>query len=152
METKEKQLKIDLKIKGSNRVFNLRCANVVQYLDWIKRLTHAIVASNGVIKKLQLSDYKNDVSKYFDFWRFLRIDEDGFKDLAEVGDLILCKSKKSPKQQVDQIGMVINLFSEDKPDETEIYIFRTGTDNKNSQRGMILETWDDFRIYKNQNL
>ena len=54
-----------------------------------------IGTSNGVIKELKISRYTNDVSKYFDFWRFLRIDENGFKDIAEVGDIILCKSKKS---------------------------------------------------------
>lgn len=41
--------------------------------------------------------YKNDMSKYFDFWRFHRIDEEGFQNLAEVGDLILCQSKKKFK-------------------------------------------------------
>lgn len=95
MDTKEKQLRIDLIIKGSNRVFNLRCSKIDQYLAWIRRFHHTIGTSNGVIKELKISRYTNDVSKYFDFWRFLRIDEIGFKDIAEVGDIILCKSKKS---------------------------------------------------------
>jgi len=46
------------------------------------------------LKELSLDKYKDDISNWFDFWRFLRIDEIGFKDQAEVGDLVLSRSKK----------------------------------------------------------
>jgi len=57
--------------------------------------------------------YKDDISRYFDFWRFLRIDENMFKYQAEVGDLILCQSKKQfaikGVRGVDKICLVIKL-------------------------------------------
>ena len=49
----------------------------------------------GTLKKLSLDKYKDDISNKFDFWRFLRIDEEAFLLQAEVGDLILCRSKKN---------------------------------------------------------
>jgi len=52
--------------------------------------------------------YKEEINKYFDFWRYLRISEDAFKYNAEVGDLILCMSKKSfGKGLVDKVCIVI---------------------------------------------
>jgi len=42
-----------------------------------------------------MDKYKDDISSKFDFWRFLRIDEETFLHQAEVGDLLLCRSKKS---------------------------------------------------------
>ena len=80
------------------------------------------------------------------------MDEDSFKDQAECGDLILGKFKKNQTKYFDQICMVVNLQSHDNPDKTDIYIFRVGNVVHNKARGIILEPWDDFRVYKNQNL
>ena len=89
------------------------------------------------------------MSKHFDFWRFHRIDEEGFANVAEVGDLILCQSKKKFKlgtgPSVDRICMVVKLQSEQKPDETELYVLRVGT---SLAAGIVLQPWDDFRIFK----
>jgi hypothetical protein len=41
--------------------------------------------------------------------------------------------------------MVVKLQSEQKPDETELYILRVGT---SLAAGIVLEPWDTFRIYK----
>lgn len=93
--------------------------------------------------------YKKDMSKHFDFWRFHRVDEAGFQNVAEVGDLILCQSKKKfvigTGPSVDRICMVVKLQSEQKPDETELYILRVGT---SLAAGIVLQPWEDFRIYK----
>lgn len=93
--------------------------------------------------------YKKDMSKHFDFWRFHRVDEEGFQNVAEVGDLILCQSKKKFKlgtgPSVDRICMVVKLQSEQKPDETELYVLRVGT---SLAAGIVLQPWDDFRIFK----
>jgi hypothetical protein len=32
----------------------------------------------------------NDINKSFDFWRFLRIQENVFLDQVQIGDIILC--------------------------------------------------------------
>mmetsp|Transcript_2852 Transcript_2852/g.4862 ORF Transcript_2852/g.4862 Transcript_2852/m.4862 type:complete len:162 (+) Transcript_2852:286-771(+) len=72
------QSKIDLKIVGSNRVFNLRCAEKRDFDTWRYRLNHSISISAGFKKKLSLKFYIEDISKFFDFWRFLRIPEDAF--------------------------------------------------------------------------
>lgn len=79
---------------GSNRVFNLRCANDVDYNNWIKKLNHSINSSIGKQKKLTMELYKDDINGWFDFWRFLRINEKNFVQQAEIGDIILCQSKR----------------------------------------------------------
>jgi len=53
--------------------------------------------------------YQKDMSKAFDFWRFSRIDEEGFKNVAEVGDLILCQINKKFNTIVDKICIVVKL-------------------------------------------
>jgi hypothetical protein len=66
------------------------------------KLKHSIFSSNGYKKKLSMNMYIEDMSKFFDYWRFLRIPEDAFIRQAEVGDLILCSSKNKlniPRRQ-----------------------------------------------------
>jgi len=73
--------------------------------------------------------YKEEINKYFDFWRYLRISEDGFKHQAEVGDLILCMSKKSfGKGHVDKICIVIKLTTgnENGMEQNELFVLRVG--------------------------
>lgn len=54
--------KIDLQLMGSNRVFNLRCANMEEFSKWRKKLTHAINTSLGKLKEIKLDAYKEDIS------------------------------------------------------------------------------------------
>ena len=54
------------------------------------KLSHSISESAGFKKQLTMELYQNDISKYFDFWRFLRVPEDGLKYAADSGDIILC--------------------------------------------------------------
>ena len=45
--------------------------------------------------------------------------------------------------------MVVKLQSESKPDETELYILRVGT---SLAAGIVLQPWEDFRVFKSQKL
>jgi hypothetical protein len=56
----------------------LRCLNQENYDAWRKKINHSISSSNGKKKELNMDIYKKDMSKFFDFWRFHRIDEEGF--------------------------------------------------------------------------
>jgi hypothetical protein len=95
VDFKDIQMKIDLKIKGSKRVFNMRCTSQEQFQLWQRKLRYTINSSIGKLKELTIESYKDDISNKFDFWRFLRIDEKNFLLQAEVGDLLLCRNKKS---------------------------------------------------------
>ena len=46
---------------------------------------------------------------------------------------------------VDKIALIVKLQTDHKDAKNEIYVMRVGTDIDN---GIILQTWDDFRIYK----
>ena len=59
---KESQLKIDLKIQGSNRVFNLKCDTFESFEIWQKKLKRSINTSVGKQRELSMEMYKNDVS------------------------------------------------------------------------------------------
>lgn len=145
------QLKIDLKLMGSNRVFNLRFSDEKSFKEWQRKLRYSISTSFGKIKELRIDNYKDDVDAKFEFWRFLRIHENNFNQEAEVGDLILFVTKKKLKlgaklgvaPQPDRIGIIIKLNSENN--QSEIYILRAG-DHLN--RPLILQSWSDFRIIK----
>lgn len=145
------QLKIDLRLMGSNRVFNLRFQDEKSFKEWQRKLRHSINTSLGKIKELRLDNYKDDINAKFEFWRFLRMHEDNFAHQAEVGDLILFATKKKLKlgahlgvaPQPDRVGIVIKLNTDDK--HSEIYILRAG-DSFN--RPLILQSWNDFRIIK----
>lgn len=78
VDLKETQYKIDLKIMGSNRVFNLRCPNADVYEVWSRKLQYAVNSSLGKIKQLSMEKYKHDINSKFDFWRFLRLEEESF--------------------------------------------------------------------------
>lgn len=80
---------------------------------WQRRLRHSINSSIGKLKQLSLDKYKDDISNWFDFWRFLRIDEIGFLQQAEVGDIVLSSVKKKfqvgQKPTIDKVGMIVKL-------------------------------------------
>jgi len=92
-EFKDLQMKIFLKLMGSNRVFNLRCQSQDEFEVWQKKLRHSLISSIGKLKELSMEHYKDDYGSLYDFWRFMRIDEEAFILNAEVGDMILSKSK-----------------------------------------------------------
>ena len=142
---------------GSKRVFNLRCQDPQAYDTWMVKLKHSIFSSNGFKKKLSMNMYIEDMSNYFDYWRFLRITEDAFIRQAEVGDLILCSTKKKvniPRRQevlrsqtmVQHLCLVVKLQTgvpEKKKDE--VFIIRVGN---NLDQGIVIQSWEEFRIYK----
>ena len=70
--------KINLRIKGSNRVFYLRASNQENYETWKRKITHSVTSSNGVLKDLTIDTYSEDVENSFKFWRFMRISEEAF--------------------------------------------------------------------------
>ena len=47
-ELVEKEFKINLSMKGSKRVFNLRCANELDFGQWSSKLRHSINSSLGL--------------------------------------------------------------------------------------------------------
>ena len=61
---------------------------------WKKRLNHSIDHSIGKKKNLAMNAYLSDISDIFEFWRFLRIPEPMMVEQAELGDIIICLSKK----------------------------------------------------------
>ena len=67
-----------------------------------------------------MTKYKADVNKNIDFWRFLRIPEEILVEQAEVGDVILCQSKRKntlPRASrvsqsnplIDKIALIVKL-------------------------------------------
>lgn len=75
---------------------------------------------------------------------------------ADIGDIILCLQKKkftlaNRLQAIEEICLLVKLDSDDgqfggKPGEqSELYVLRAGS---TKQASVILQRWDDFRIYK----
>ena len=152
-EFQDLQHKINLKIMGSERIFNLKCSSQDNYMIWQKRLRHSIKSSLGKIKEIRLDKYRDDVSKHFDYWRFLRIDEQSFSEEAEIGDLILCQSKKKlvlgQNKEANKVAMVVKIHSDvNATDKSELYVLRVGTD---PNQPIILQSWQDFRLFRSQN-
>ena len=71
--------KINLRIKGSDRIFYLRASNKEKYDTWKRKITHSVTSSNGVLKDLTIDTYSEDVENSFKFWRFMRISEEAFQ-------------------------------------------------------------------------
>ena len=110
----EVTLRIDLRISGSQRVFQLKLKDENEFAEWKEHLTHAISKSNGKLNKLSMNAYKEDVAQTFKFWRFLRISEENFWGQAMTGDLLLCSNKKKLKKvtfehYVDRVFIIIKL-------------------------------------------
>jgi hypothetical protein len=98
---------------------------------------------------MKVDKYISDISTRFEFWRFLRIAEECFVEEAEVGDLVLCMTKKKLMLgngvQPDRIGIIIKLDSDKSDDKSELYVLRAGDC---IDRPLILQTWNEFRINK----
>ena len=78
MEFSDATMKINLRIKGSDRVFYLRARLQDSYDTWKRKITHSVESSNGVLKDLTIDTYSEDVENSFKFWRFMRISEEAF--------------------------------------------------------------------------
>lgn len=74
---------------GIDRKFILKCYNEKEWNLWKERLDYAINTSIGKKKKLTFQTYENDISNLFDFWRFLRLPELSFMEIANTGDLLI---------------------------------------------------------------
>mmetsp|Transcript_23076 Transcript_23076/g.35727 ORF Transcript_23076/g.35727 Transcript_23076/m.35727 type:complete len:193 (-) Transcript_23076:616-1194(-) len=95
MEFLDLNCRINLKIAGSKRVFNLRCASEEDYQVWKLKLSTSIPKSAGFLQNITIDHYTEDnVFSQFKFWRFLKITEQSFMDFAQTGDLIMCTKKK----------------------------------------------------------
>ena len=70
--------RINLRLKGSDRIFKLRVRNDDDYSVWKRKIEHSISHSNGRQKDLSVGDYSKDVENSFKFWRFMRISEEAF--------------------------------------------------------------------------
>ena len=44
-------------MKGSKRVFNLKCENKTEYDEWVSKLKHSIKTSLGLQKELKMDFY-----------------------------------------------------------------------------------------------
>lgn len=82
----------------------------------------------------------------------MRIHEDYFINEAEVGDLILCQTKKGKMKMVsaavpDQIGIIVKLRDDNLQDKDEVFILKVG---QSINRPIILQSWREFRVLKYQ--
>ena len=116
----EKDIKIELQLKGCDRKFTLLCPDHASFMIWRQKLQHSIQNSAGKKKDLTLNRYINDISKIFEFWRFLRIPEGLMFEQAELGDIILCMSKKkgvaltgASNTYIDNICLIVRLTDEE---------------------------------------
>ena len=85
-----------------------------------------------------MEDYKEDINQHEEFWRHLRINEEGFLNQAESGDLIFCEDKKKVKKVYLLMKMQI-----DNEGQNELHVVSTGRD-----QGVIIGTWEQFKEYK----
>lgn len=106
----------------------------------------------GKMKQLTMENYKDDVSAKFDFWRFLRINEESFLLQAEVGDLLLCDNGKglvTQSKNIDRLCMLVKLMSDQSNTaHPELYVLRVGS---NIQNPIVLQPWTEFRIQRTKN-
>ena len=58
----EVTLRVDLRISGSQRVFQLKLKDENEFAEWKEHLSHAISKSNGKLNKLSMNVYKEDVA------------------------------------------------------------------------------------------
>lgn len=86
----EKDIKIELQIKGCDRRFLLKAQDLNSWRLWKHKLSYSIERSSGKKRDLGMIKYTSDINQMFEFWRFLRIHEQLMIQQAEVGDIILC--------------------------------------------------------------
>lgn len=75
-----------------------------------------------------MEKYNDDIGTRFEFWRFLRIPEANFVEETEVGDLILCMTKKKLKLggvQPDRIGILVKMNAQNN-DKPELFVLKAG--------------------------
>lgn len=81
-----------------------------------------------------MENYKKDINKLFDFWRFLRISENSVIEQAETGDIVLglqCKKSmgKVSNIKIIHVCLIIRIDEqsiEKKEDMSQIYVVRSG--------------------------
>jgi hypothetical protein len=157
MEFFDETRRINLQIKGSDRVFNLRATNQDSYETWKKKITHSVKSSNGVLKDLTIASYSEDFENSFKFWRFMRINEEAFHQQAETGDILVCSNKSTNIPIIKSIGgngaeyqdvvavyVIIKLNVEG--DANNLRVIRPGT----SEEGVMLDDWDQFKLFKQE--
>ena len=142
----DEQFKINLKMAGCSRIFHLRCQKQESYMDWKTKLQDSIGLSNGKNQGLSMSLYKDDLKKDHEFWRNLRIQENLFKEEAQVGDLILCLTKNG--RDVEQLFLLVQLDTGNQRGSmksNDLFVLRIGS---SLDSGIILQLWSEFRIYR----
>lgn len=106
---KPAELKIDLAIVGTTRVFFLKLANLDDFKNWQACLKHSISTSIGTLKKRILDNSQQN------YWRFLRISEEGVHSEAQIGDIIISKTKTGilagSQPYVDRVALVLRLHN-----------------------------------------
>lgn len=115
---------------------------------WRKKLTHSINTSLGKLKEIKLDTYKNDISTQYEYWRFLRVQEHILEDEAEIGDLVLCQTKKKftmGSPGIDKIGIIVKLNLDQNSSVSEMYILTAGDTVQNP---IYFLPWNQFRIEK----
>ena len=73
---KQSELKIDLAIVGTTRIFFLKCYTEDEYFIWMKRIKHSIDSSIGKLNKTPLDNTQ------LNYWRYLKMTEEGIKNEA----------------------------------------------------------------------
>jgi hypothetical protein len=85
----------------------------------------------------------------FDFWRFLRLPEENFIQMADTGDLligILMQKKIGKTTPIFMILFVNVIIKVQNNDRTDIYILQS-----NKKHEVLFETWYEFKNKKDKN-
>eukprot|EP00742_Colponemidia_sp_Colp-10_P002997 GILJ01003198.1.p1 GENE.GILJ01003198.1~~GILJ01003198.1.p1 ORF type:complete len:467 (+),score=67.59 GILJ01003198.1:137-1537(+) len=124
---------------GSSRVFELQTESSEDLLDWARCLYKHINRSEG--QRINMTS----VALQSKFWKFDRISEKQFRDMADTGDIILFRSKDAvakmqrsfTRSHWDHVGVILRYRDGD------IALFEaTGLE------GVAICTWNEFMHHK----
>ena len=123
---------------GGKRAFKLRCKSEQDALDWVFAITMHINSSNGRKIVLPISGKSN-------FWKFNRISESDFKNMACTGDLLLFRGK-------DLVSKIQRIITKSEYDHVDFILKyssgKIGLFEATGVEGVSIVFWDDFRFYQ----
>jgi hypothetical protein len=132
-----------LEISDSSRNFHFRTQTEQDARDWVYFISMKSQISKGskAISPVSLNDK---------FWKFDRISQHQFEDLAETGDILLFRSKSAlskmqravTRGKYDHVALIVRSTS-----NNNLFLFEvTGVE------GVALLLWADFMLYSWHNL
>lgn len=105
--------RIDLTIVGSSRTFRLKCADSFIFKEWQNCFEQSIERSLGKMNKVVIP------KKTLSIWKTHRIDENDLIKQAQVGDLLILKSRGKMS-----VGLLLISISEQQ--KQELLVMRGG--------------------------